>query len=110
MCGRGIVVLRKGGQRLKPPARSITHDLSLHLEPPQDIHIRSAYMQTAALARGTAEQPLTSRRFTTLDLGMLGVLALQVVCHIVAAIARVGWISAAATVALTALALLGLAL
>lgn len=67
-------------------------------------------MRAATLARGTAEEPLAPRRFTTLDLGMLGVLALQVVCHIVAARARVGWVSAAATVALTTLALLGLAL
>ncbi len=67
-------------------------------------------MQAATVANERTEQPLAARRFTTLDLGMVGVLALQVGCHIVAALARVGWASAAATVALTTMALLGLAL
>lgn len=67
-------------------------------------------MRATPMASATAEQPLRSHRFTTLDLGMLGVLALQIVCHVLAAMMRVGWVSAAATVALTTLALLGLAL
>jgi hypothetical protein len=55
-------------------------------------------------------QPLAPRRLTALDGAMLATLALMVACHIVAAVGRLGWGSAAATVALTALALLGLAL
>lgn len=57
----------------------------------------------------TPQQPLGPRRFTTLDGAMLAILALQIACHIVAALWPVGWISAAATVALTVLALLWLA-
>ncbi|HEX8731273.1 MAG TPA: hypothetical protein VF725_04345 [Ktedonobacterales bacterium] len=57
-----------------------------------------------------ASAPLGPRRFTALDGAMLGVLAFVVACHIVAAIGRLGWASAAISTALTTLALLGLAL
>src|SRR5574340_158664 len=56
------------------------------------------------------ERPLGPRRFIALDGAMLGVLAFVVACHIVAAIGRFGWASAASSTALTTLALLGLAL
>lgn len=55
-------------------------------------------------------QPLGSRRVTALDGAMLATFALMVACHIIAALGRLGWVSAAATVALTTLALLGLTL
>ncbi len=55
-------------------------------------------------------QPLGARRFTALDGAMVATLALLIACHIIAAVGRLGWISAAATVGLTALALLSLAL
>ena len=54
--------------------------------------------------------PLAPRRITALDGAMLATFALLVAGHIVSAIGRLGWTSAAVTVALTALALLGLAL
>ncbi len=57
----------------------------------------------------TPPAPLEPRRFTALDGAMLAILALQVACHIAAALWPIGWVSAAATVALTALALLRLA-
>lgn len=51
-----------------------------------------------------------ARRLTALDAAMLATFALLVAGHIVSAIGRLGWISAAVTVGLTALALLALAL
>ncbi len=57
-----------------------------------------------------AGAPLGPRRITALDGAMLGTFALLVACHIIAAVGRLGWISAAVTVGLTALALLGLSL
>ncbi|HEX2349836.1 MAG TPA: hypothetical protein VHI51_15490 [Ktedonobacterales bacterium] len=51
-----------------------------------------------------------ARRLTALDAAMLATFALLVTGHIVSAIGRLGWGSAAVTVGLTALALLALAL
>jgi hypothetical protein len=50
-----------------------------------------------------------ARRLTALDAAMLATFALLVAGHIVAASGRLGWVSAAVTVGLTALALLALA-
>ena len=63
-------------------------------------------------AASPAPAPLdgAARRFTALDVAMLATFALLVAGHIVSAIGRFGWVSAAVTVGLTALALLGLAL
>lgn len=59
---------------------------------------------------GAAEQPLGPRRFTALDGAMLGAFTLLVAGHLLSASVRIGWVSAAATDGLTALALLGVAL
>ncbi len=68
-------------------------------------------------ARGKVERAgrepmaaLAPRRFTALDGAMLGAFLLLVAGHIISALGRLGWVSAAVTVGLTALALLGLAL
>ena len=68
-------------------------------------------------ARGEVERAgrepqaaLAARRFTALDGAMLGALLLLVAGHIISALGRLGCVSAAVTVGLTALALLGLAL
>ena len=58
----------------------------------------------------TTSQPLAPRRFTPLDGAMLATLALMIALHVVAAVGQLGWGSAAATVGLTTLALLSLAL
>jgi len=62
------------------------------------------------LAGDATAQPLGPRHITALDGALLATFALLVVCHVIAALGRLGWISAAVTVALTALALLGLTL
>jgi hypothetical protein len=64
----------------------------------------------AARAAGASHSALAPRRFTALDAAMLGTFLLLVAGHIVSALGRLGWVSAAATVGLTALALLALAL
>lgn len=74
-----------------------------------DAAARDARAQTPARQERVASIA-PPRRFTALDGAMLATLVLQVVCHIVAAVGRLGWVSAAVTVGLTTLALLGLAL
>ena len=64
----------------------------------------------SAPANTVAGAPLGPRHFTALDGAMLATFALLVSGHIISAIERLGWVSAAATVGLTALALLGLGL
>jgi uncharacterized protein DUF6989 len=59
----------------------------------------------AATVSGGALGP---RRFTALDAAMLGSLALLVALHIVAAALGAGWVTAAATVGLTAALLVGI--
>ena len=71
--------------------------------------MRSDVAPAARPAQPTAS-PLAARRFTVLDAAMLATFALLVAGHIVSAIGRLGWGSAAVTVGLTALALLTLAL
>jgi uncharacterized protein DUF6989 len=67
---------------------------------------------SAQPAEPLASAPLdaAARRLTALDAAMLATFALLVAGHIVSAIGGFGWVSAAATVGLTALALLALAL
>ena len=61
-------------------------------------------------ALGEPRAALAPRRFTALDGAMLGAFLLLVAGHILSALGRLGWVSAAVTVGLTALALLGLTL
>lgn len=69
-----------------------------------------ARRDVVSAAGGSASVSLGSRRLTALDGAMAGSFALLVAGHIISALARVGWGSAAATDGLTLLALLGVAL
>lgn len=73
--------------------------------PPTDIQLDA----TSAAPPAPTARDRSARRLTSLDAAFLGVLALMVACHLVAALLARGWVTALATDVLVVAALLGMA-